>query len=118
MRLAAVLAGGGCVAALVLAAGGSSVAAPTDGGAADAAADAPVPACVKVSTNARNTGLGFNHIVTLANGCEKKAVCTVATDVNPTRQTAEIPPGATTEVMTFLESPASTFVAKVACVLR
>lgn len=118
MRIAAALAGGVALAALVLVASSSSVAAPTDGGAADAAADAPVPACVKVSTNARNTGLGFNHIVTLANGCEKKAVCTVATDVNPTPQTAEVAPGATTEVLTFLESPASTFVAKVACVLR
>lgn len=53
----------------------------------------------------------------LTNGCARAAVCSVATDVNPRAQTVELPKGATVEVVTFYESPASTFTPVVTCKL-
>lgn len=118
-RLSSVLVAAGLAAVvLALVAERPGAAAPTDAGPADAAADAPVPACVHVSTVARYVPGGYNHVVILANACEKRAVCNVATDVNPQPQVVQVASGASTEVLTWMASPASTFVARVACVLR
>lgn len=89
--------------------------------AADAGAPpppSPVPACVRVATESRWVPYGYNHVVILENGCSKAATCRVATDVNPQVQTAEIAPSKTVEVTTIMASPASQFVAKVACTLH
>lgn len=92
-------------------------------GTAHAADDAgaptsPVPACVRVQTQARWVPYGYNHIVILENGCSKPATCRVSTDVNPQVQVAEVEATKTVEVTTIMASPASTFAAKVACTLH
>jgi hypothetical protein len=78
-------------------------------------ADAPQPACVTFSTEARFVGLAYNHIVHLANGCDVPQSCTVTTDVNPEPQTVAVPPRSTVQVVTFIGSPARTFTAAVQC---
>lgn len=77
-----------------------------------------LPACVQVKTEARYVPYGYNHIVTLKSGCTRPASCTVATDVNPTSQTVDLPPNSSVDVTTFIGSAASTFTAKVSCKLR
>lgn len=91
------------------------VAAPRHASADDAGAPPPVPACIQVRSEARSTGLGYNHVVTLANRCEKDASCTVSTDVNPVPTNVEVAKGTSQDVMTWMGSPASTFNARVAC---
>jgi hypothetical protein len=121
MRTVTTLAIGIAAAALVLVtAAPRAIGAPNDAGtdAVDAATEGGIPACVKVSTDARYVPGGYNHIVILANGCAKAAACTVSTDVNPQVQAISVPAGATTEVLTFMASPAYTFVARVSCTLR
>lgn len=87
--------------------------------AADAGAPTPsIPACVAVTTDSRYVPYGYNHIVILKNGCSRPVKCSVATDVNPERQTVEVLPSTTTEVTTFLGAASSTFVARVSCGLR
>jgi hypothetical protein len=85
----------------------------------DAGADAGgIPACVQVQTDARYVPYGYDHIVTLTNGCSKPATCSVSTDVNPQPITAEVASGTTVEVVTFKGSPQTTFVARVTCALH
>ena len=87
--------------------------------AADAGAPAPsLPACVKVGTQSRWVPYGYNHVVILENGCSKPATCTVATDVNPASQKAEVASASTIEVTAFMGSASSTFTARVACILH
>jgi hypothetical protein len=77
--------------------------------------EAPHPACVTVSTEARFVGFAYNHIVHVANGCTAPKSCTVATNVNPEPQAVTVPPGSRAEVVTFIGSPASAFTAEVRC---
>jgi hypothetical protein len=89
--------------------------------AGDAGADAgagALPACVSVKTASRYVPYGYNHVVTLTNGCTKSATCTISTDVNPTPTSAEVATGTTVEVLTFSGSPAATFFARVTCKLH
>jgi hypothetical protein len=83
----------------------------------DAGAPA-LPACIQVGTSSHYVPYGYNHVVSLKNGCSKAATCTVATDVNPQPTSAEVAPGTTVEVLTFAGSPAQTFVARVTCKLH
>ena len=76
-----------------------------------------MPACVQVGTSSYYVPYGYNHVVSLTNGCARPATCLVSTDVNPERQTVEVPSNATVEVTTFMGSPSSTFTAKVDCKL-
>ena len=85
--------------------------------AADAGAPA-LPACVNVTTASRYVPYGYNHIVTITNGCTRIASCTVATDVNPEVQSVEVAPSASAEVMTFMGAASSTFAARVSCRLK
>ena len=83
---------------------------------AGAAADAGgTPACVLVRAEARYIVAGYKHIVIITNGCSKPVSCAVSTNVNPEVQRVDVKPQTTVEVMTFLESPASTFVPYVRC---
>jgi hypothetical protein len=77
--------------------------------------DSPPPSCVTFSTVARFAGLAYNHIVHIANGCNVAQSCTVTTDVNPEPQVATVPPRSTVAVVTFIGSPARTFIASVRC---
>src|SRR5690606_6970755 len=87
----------------------------------DAGPDAgasPLPACIAVTTEARYGAVGYDHIVSLHNGCDRKAACVVTTDVNPIAITVELAPGAREDVVTFRGSPARVFTAKVSCQLE
>jgi hypothetical protein len=86
--------------------------------AADAGAPSSLPACVQVATRSRYVPFGYNHIVAVTNGCTRAATCSVATDVNPEAQSVEVASNATAEVLTFMASPSSTFVARVSCRLK
>jgi hypothetical protein len=109
-------------AAIVLGASSrAAIAQPPDQGAGDAGAGdaaAPVPACIAVSTDSRYVPWGYNHVVTLRSSCARPATCLVSTDVNPQVQAVDVASGATVEVVTFMGSPAYTFVARVSCRLR
>jgi len=71
--------------------------------------------CVTVTTEARYAGLGYDHIVHLANACDVTQSCVVQTDVNPEPQAITVPPQSTVEVVTFIGSQANTFTAAVQC---
>ncbi|MBX3211018.1 MAG: hypothetical protein KF850_03210 [Labilithrix sp.] len=90
-------------------------AAAADGG---APAPAPAPACVGVSTDARWVPYGYDHVVVLANRCDRAATCTVSTDVTPEPRRADVPAGRAVELTMFMASPSATFVARVRCELR
>jgi hypothetical protein len=77
----------------------------------------PVATCVKSWGEVRARAYGYDHFVHLESSCKKTALCAVSTDVNPEVQTVSLAAGASTEVATFLGSPASTFTPKVACTL-
>jgi hypothetical protein len=98
--------------------GESGVGGPADAGADVVDSGTGIPGCMKVTTESRYVPGGYNHVVILANGCPKSAACVVSTDVNPQPQDVVVPPQTTSEVLTFMASPASTFVARVGCVLR
>jgi hypothetical protein len=109
---------------LALAARGAAAAAAVpDAAAASPTADAgappaALPACVAVATESRYVPYGFNHIVTVRNGCSRAAACTVSTDVNPDKQAIDVAAGQSVEVTTFLGAAASAFTARVGCRLR
>lgn len=73
--------------------------------------------CVTWEARAVYGALGYDHRVTLRNGCEKDARCTVTTDVNPEPQSTTVAKGATETVVTFRGSPAREFTATVECTL-
>lgn len=89
-----------------------------DAGSAKDAAAPPVPACVQVTSEARYVPFGYNHVVTLRNGCARAVSCTVSTDVNPKPSTNDVPSGQTVELVTYYVSPSQTFTASVNCALR
>ena len=80
-----------------------------------ALARAAAPPCVDVSSHAVYRGVGYDHIVHLANRCDKSAVCSVSTDVNPERIVVTVPPKEEVDVLTFRGSPARVFAAHVTC---
>jgi hypothetical protein len=64
--------------------------------------------CASVTATARYKAIGYSHIVTLANGCQRSVSCEVWTDVDPTpRFTLQAKPGKSAEVVTRVGSPAS-----------
>ena len=77
-----------------------------------------VPSCIAWSTAVRYRGIGYDHLVNIRSTCDKPADCEVWTNVNPDKQSVEVPQGHNVEVVTFLASPASVFEAHVACSLR
>jgi hypothetical protein len=84
----------------------------------DDAGASSLPACVRYRAFARYVPYGYNHVVSLENGCSRRASCTVRTDVNPEPVAAEVAAGATAEVVTFVGSPQQTFTPQVSCALK
>ena len=76
-----------------------------------------VPDCVTVSAHARWGASAYNHVVGVANACERPVRCRVATDVSPGETNITVPVGETREVVTFLGSPAREFTPRVTCEL-
>jgi hypothetical protein len=66
---------------------------------------------------ARYLGLGYNHIVHVADVCASAAECEVSTNVNPQPTHVSVPAGGEVEVNTFMGSPARVFVPKVECTM-
>ncbi len=86
----------------------------------DAFADEPPqenPSCLAFTAEARYRGIGYEHLVHIANACEKAANCRVTTDVNPSVMEARVEKRTVLTVITYRGSPASTFVANVQCTL-
>jgi hypothetical protein len=72
--------------------------------------------CARVSASARMEAYGYTHLVTLQNRCDRRVVCEVWTDVDPTpRQTLSAAPGATEEAITRRGSPAREVTAESSC---
>ena len=80
-----------------------------------AADAAPKATCVQVHAEARYRNYGYDHIVIVRNGCDKKALCDVSTNVNPEPVRVEVPAGGATEVLTFRGSPAREFTPRATC---
>ena len=78
---------------------------------------AALPACIKVRARAQYGAYGYDHIVSIHDGCDKTAACVVRTDVNPDPISVRVAPGATEEVVTFRGSPSYEFHATVRCEL-
>lgn len=95
----------------------SATARMNEASAADGGAPS-LPACVQVTANARYVPYGYNHIVSVKNGCSKIATCSVRTDVSPQVIPVEVAPGVTSEVVTFVASPAQAFTPLVTCTLK
>lgn len=92
---------------------------PASARAKDAGGPAPaIPACVSVKTDSRYVPYGYNHVVTITNGCARESTCAVSTDVNPETRSVDVPASETREVTTFMGSPSATFTAKVSCKLK
>lgn len=86
--------------------------------AADAGAPAALPACVQVTSQSIYVPYGYNHIVTVKNGCTRVAKCSVSTDVNPEVQSIDVAANTSKDVLTFMAAASSTFVARVSCRLE
>ncbi len=90
---------------------------PLGAAAAKKAPPPPTPPCVKVTTEVRYANYGYDHIVTIANSCEKTAACVVRTDANPDPISVSVKARETEELVTFRGSPAYEFKADVRCKL-
>lgn len=77
--------------------------------------DAAAGPCVTWRQEARFVGVAYNHLVHLANRCDKAAVCRIKTDVNPQPATVSLAPKEKKTHLTFRGSPARTFKADVVC---
>jgi hypothetical protein len=82
------------------------------------AAESSFPTCIQVRASAPYGNAGYDHIVTLHNGCEKPAACRVSTNVNPDVVSVVLAPDEEKSVLTFRGSPARTFRAHVSCKLE
>jgi hypothetical protein len=93
---------------------GLSVALTSIAGAKEPAADG----CIRYWGEARFGGVGYNHLVHVANSCAASADCVVSTDVSPSAQAIEVAGNSEVLVNTFLDSPARTFTPRVKCTIR
>ncbi|MDQ3034027.1 MAG: hypothetical protein M3Y87_16550 [Myxococcota bacterium] len=73
------------------------------------------PACVQARGEARMQAYGWDHIVSITNGCAAAITCRVTTSVNPTPVTVRLAPAQSTDTLMWRGSPASAFLANVDC---
>lgn len=71
--------------------------------------------CVDVKGQARFSGAGYDHLVTLKSTCKKRVKCVVRTNVNPEPASVTLDPGAEESVLTWRGSPAREFTPDVKC---
>jgi hypothetical protein len=74
-----------------------------------------LPACIDVRTEARFRNYGYDHLVTVRNGCDQAQACDVSTNVSPDASRVTVQAHSEAEVLTFRGSPAREFTAKVDC---
>ncbi|MCA9582660.1 MAG: hypothetical protein KC416_12755 [Myxococcales bacterium] len=72
--------------------------------------------CVDVSKSTPYRNYGYDHVVTLKNGCTKAVSCSVTTNTNPDESKATLSPDETKSITMFRGSPAREFEAKVRCI--
>jgi hypothetical protein len=117
-RLAALVPIVPIVAALVVMAGtGAWIGVSFAGAAPPSAAPAKLD-CVAYQTEASYAGVGYDHLVHLTNNCDKPAVCSVSTNVNPEPASVALAPGEKQTLVTWRGSPAREFTADVSCQAR
>lgn len=73
------------------------------------------PACVEARGEARMQAYGFDHVVSIRNGCDRPVRCRVSTDVNPNPTSLDVLPGQMRETVTWRGSPASVFAPRADC---
>lgn len=93
----------------------SALAAGTAWGQGGGSATGDRPDCVFADGHARYTGFGYQHTVHVENRCTFAVDCHVSTDVSPEVHDVHLAPNGSTDVATFLSSPAAVFVANVVC---
>lgn len=71
--------------------------------------------CVDVKSEARFSGVGYDHLVTLKSACKKRLKCVVRTNVNSEPATVTLDPGEEESVLTWRGSPAREFTPDVKC---
>jgi hypothetical protein len=75
--------------------------------------------CAKAEGSAHFVAMAYTHSVTLRNGCARAVACTVWTDVDPEpKQSVQVPPGESVEVVTRRGSPARELTAFKNCTFR
>jgi hypothetical protein len=72
-------------------------------------------ACVEFQPEVRFRNSGYDHLVHLRSRCDRRTICAVATDVNPTPVDVPVPPREHVTVLTFRGSPAREFTPIVSC---
>jgi hypothetical protein len=85
---------------------------------ADEQTQNPNAPCVRWRADSIYRNYGYDHVVTLFNGCDALATCTVTTNVNPDPIGVQVQPGKEAEVLTFRGSPAREFEARVRCAIE
>ena len=78
-------------------------------------AETDVPSCVTVTSQAIYRGVGYDHVVRVANGCEVPVDCLVWTDVNPEKAALRVAAHDVAEVITWHGSPWYAFTASARC---
>ena len=68
-----------------------------------------LPKCITMTTEARPSGGGCDHIVHFGNQCGAAATCTVSTDVQPEPVWADLPNQKDTDVVTSKGSSEAAF---------
>ena len=76
------------------------------------------PPCIRYWTEAALGFAGYNHLVHISNACSQTADCDVVTSANPVPIEVTIPVSDARVVITYRESPARAFQAKVRCRLE
>lgn len=80
------------------------------------AADAiNAPSCLDWSKAAPYRGYGYNHVVSLTNGCEHALSCRVSTSATPTAVRVDLDPNDQRAVTTRVGSPARAFDVRLTC---
>ena len=78
----------------------------------------PNPQCLTWRTEARYRNYGYDHLVHIHNGCDRRAACAVTTSANPDEIRVSVGPGADVTLVTFVGSPSREFTATVQCSLE
>lgn len=74
------------------------------------------PRCMDVRAEPVFNGVGWNHVVTLRNGCDRAYTCRVSTNVDPAPEyPVTLEPGENRSIATRNGSPASGFTPNAIC---
>lgn len=68
-----------------------------------------MPACVRLTGEARMGAYGYDHVVRVENACAQDAECLVGTSVDPTPAALKVGAHASAELIVRLGSPARVF---------